>query len=201
MARLSWVTRGAATADRMRQRIARNGFTPNGHPLWDEREIRHLVEGYPRYDDIMPLIPRRSRTAAWRKASKLKITRPRPPDWSTNEIPRLRKVYPTGTREEILTNFPGRTYGAIAKAANSRGIYRAPKPYKPTGNTVLDQILQRARSRNWSLRELDLETRGRGYFSGRKWRFGRFNHRAHVKAVSCLGGALKLRWNDRAVKL
>lgn len=196
MARISWVARGAATADRMRRYMARTGFTPNGHPLWDKRETGHLVGGYPYYDNVMLFILRRTRVAARGKASRLKITRPRTPQWSTNEILRLRKVYPTGTREEILVAFPGRTYRAIAAAANSRGIYRAPKGYKPTGNRILDQIQERARQQNWSLFELDQAVKGKGYFSKRRWRGGRFDHRLHWCAVEQLGGVVRARWFD-----
>lgn len=185
------LSRNAATAERMRRRMAFVGHTPNGHPLWNRPETGHLVDGYPGYDAILPLIPRRTRTAAHGKASRLKITKPKAPAWSDNEILRLRKIYPTGTREEILAAFPGRSYAAVAKAANARGIYRAPRPYKPTGNRVLDQILERARGRNWTLVELGEETKHRRYFANRGWKNRRFDLRAHALAAQLLGGELR----------
>lgn len=114
--------------------------------------------------------------------------------WSDNELLRLRKFYPTKTREEVLAAFPGRTYAAVAKAANARGIYRAPKPLKPTGNSVLDQILARARARNVSMEELGHVTQKRSYFLKRRWRNGRFDFAAHSRAVSFLGGKMRINW-------
>lgn len=193
----SWIGRGAASAERMRRQLARNGFTPNGHPLWDRPETASLVDGHPDYSTIMPLILRRTRPAAYAKAGRLKITRPRSPRWSDNEIMRLRKVYPRGTRGEILLAFPQRSYAAIAKAANARGIYRAPKPVRPTGNTVLDQILRRCREQNVALDDLDRWTRSKGYFHKRRWQAGRYNFTAHRAAAILLGGVFRFRVLER----
>lgn len=185
------LSRNAATAERMRRRLAFLGHTPNGHPLWDQPETGHLVDGYPGYDHVLPRIPRRTRGAAHSKASRLKITRPRGRPWDINEIPRLRKHYPTATKEELLALFPGRSHVAIANAANARGIYRARRPYKPTGNRVLDQVLARARERNWSLADLGRESGNSRYFSHQNWRNGRYNHRVHALAVRVLGGGMR----------
>lgn len=195
MARSS-ISRNAETAERMRCRIAFLGVTPSGHPIWNGQETHDLVEEHPDYNAVMQKMWRRTRPATRGKACRLKITRPRAPAWTDNEILRLRKVYPRGTREEILAAFPGRTFQAVAKAANSRGIFRAPKPYKPSGNTILDQIQERARRRNWTLVELDQAIRGRGYFSRRRWKNGALNHRLHWRAVELLGGVVKIRWVD-----
>ena len=75
--------------------------------------------------------------------------------------------------------------------ARKRGIYRQRRAIKPTGHLLVDQILMRARTKNTSLRELDL-TVGRGNY------FGTGRHRAKHKdpinlamAVAALGGNLR----------
>lgn len=190
----SWLVRGAESADRARCRMQLLGVTPNGHPLWEPWEVDPVIGQYPDYRAIFPELERRTHPAVYNKAGRLGVTKPRPPSWSDNEILRLRKVYPNGTREEILAAFPGRTFAAVAKAANARGICRAPKALQPTGSLVLDQILARARSRNVSLEELGAATRKRNYFKKRGWRHGQYDFAAHARAVAFLGGAIRVRW-------
>lgn len=190
----SRLVRGAESADRARRRMLLAGVTPNGHPLWELREVAPVVGRYPDYQSIFPELERRTQPAVYNKAGRLGITKPRAPQWSDNEILRLRRVYPSGTRDEVLAAFPGRTYAAIGKAANARGIYRAPKPLKPTGNPVLDQILARAHERNVSMEELGHVTHKRSYFQKRRWRNGQFDFAAHSRAVAFLGGKIRINW-------
>lgn len=190
----SWLVRGAESADRARRRMLLTGVTPNGHPLWEPREVAPVVGRYPDYQSIFPELERRTSPAVYNKAGRLGITKPRAPPWPDNEILRLRKVYPRGTRDEVLAAFPGRSYAAISKAANARGIYRAQKPLKPTGNTVLDQILARARDRNVSMEGLGHVTHKRSYFQKRRWQSGRFDFAAHSRAVAFLGGKIRISW-------
>jgi hypothetical protein len=196
--KLSWHARGAVTAERMRHLMQLRGVTPNGHPLWEKPEETDLREGVPDYKAVRAKVTRRTTPACYSKASRLKITRPRGRPWSDNDILRLR-IYRHGTREEVLATLPGRTWRAIAKQANARGIYRPKRPLKPTGNGVLDQILKRARERNVSMIELDQEAKRKGYYSSRRWQTGRFNHRAHGLAVEFLGGQLGIRWANERV--
>lgn len=191
---MSWIARGAASAERSRRLMQLRGVTPNGHPLWTQWEVGPVVELAPAYGLIIPMVERRTRPGVYSKAQRLGVAPKAPPRWSENEILRLRKVYPTKSREEVLTAFPGRSYAAVAKAANARGIYRAPQPLKPTGDAILDQILVRARARNVTLEELGCATGKRAYFHRRGWRNGRFDFAAHSRAVAFLGGNIKVRW-------
>jgi hypothetical protein len=137
----------------------------------------------------MPLIPRRSRPAAYAKAGRLGISKPRK-GWSENEILRLRVFYPKGSKEEILAAFPGRTLAAVAKKANSRGIYRAAKKVESTGNRLLDQVLKRAAEYGHSLSDLDRVVRSKTYFSRRRWR-KRVDEAVHCRAARALGGTVR----------
>jgi hypothetical protein len=190
---LSWIARGAASAERGRRLMMLRGVTPNGHPLWAPWEVGPLVGQYPDYRSIFPVLSRRTHPAVYNKAGRLGITMRRAPPWSDNEILRLRKVYPKGTKEEALVAFPGRTYAAVAKAANARGIYKQPKPEKPTGNRLLDQVLTRAKELGFTRADLDVLCRSRKYYRTRSWR-SRPNEAFHCLAVRALGGVVRARF-------
>lgn len=192
--KLSWAARGAASAERGRRLMALRGVTPNGHPLWQAWEVSPVVEMYPRYGSIFPVLQRRTKPAVYGKAGRLGITRPKAREWDENEIPRLRKLYPAGTRAEIEAAFPGRSYSAVAKAANARGIYRAKKQRPPTGIRLLDQLLARARSEGYTMKDLDAMSRTKGYFTGRRWRT-KPNQAVHCYAVRRMGGVVRAKFS------
>lgn len=187
---LSWIARGAASAERGRRLMELRGVTPNGHPLWAPWEVQQVLDIYPEYRSIFPLLDRRTRPAVYGKAGRLGITTRRPQSWIDNEIIRLRKVYPHGTRAEILAAFPGRSYAAVAKAATSRNIFRARKPLVSTGSRLLDQVLERARMLNYTMIDLDRFGRSKNYFSKRKWRT-KLNEAVHCHAARAMGGVLR----------
>lgn len=186
----SWLVRGAESADRARRRMQLLGVTPNGHPLWEPWEVEPVIGRYPDYRSIFPVLDRRTHPAVYNKAGRLGITKPRGQPWSENEILRLRKVYPKGTRAEIDAAFPGRSYNAIAKMANVRGIYRAPRPLKPTGHRLLDQVLERARKMNLSRSDLDSMARSKRYFQSSAWK-RRADVAIHCRAAVVLGGTIR----------
>jgi hypothetical protein len=187
---LSWIARGAASAECSRRLMQLRGVTPNGHPLWANWEVDPVLGLYPDYGSIFPRLTRRTKPATYSKAGRLGITKPRGKEWSDpNEVWRLR-IYSTGTVEEVLAAFPSRTYGAIAHAARKRGFRRPPRPLKPSGIRIVDQILARARSTGWKLEELDAACRGKGYFRGRRWR-SKPDPYMHRRAVEVLGGQVR----------
>jgi hypothetical protein len=194
----SWLTRGAATTERMRRQIRREGVTPNGHPLWIPPETGALTENHPDYTTALSIIKRRTRKAARSKASRMGITKPNRP-WDENEILRLRKVYPDGTPEEIATAFPDRTLAAVAGRARLRGIYRTKRAYKPTGIHLVDQVLQRAAVMKWTLADLDEGGGCKSYFYNRMWR-SHLDARALTRAVEALGGNIEAVWNSAATE-
>ena len=185
--------RGAISAENARRQMLLRGVTPNGHPLWNRIEAGNLIHGHPDYKAILVLNSRRTRPAHYGKAGRLGITRPQAPRWDENELPRLHRMFRKATQAELLAAFPGRSWAAICKRANADGYHRAPRVLKPTGSTLLDQILQRARQMNWSSEDLDKAVGRKGYFRKRKWRNGRFDHTAHNRAVAALGGRLRAR--------
>lgn len=191
---ISWLSRGAQAAERARWRMYRTGATPNGHPLWDQFEVGNMVEHHPHYDVLEPLLCRRTRRAQYAKAGRLGVTR-RHRVWDENEVPRLRKMYPTATPEALLAAFPGRTLPAIRSAAQKRGFQRSRKPYALSGILVIDRILTRATELNMNLSDLDALGGKAGYFSRRRWRYGILQMKPVGLVVKSLGGELRVRWN------
>ena len=190
MQRKSWLVRNAESAERARRVMGLRGVTPSGHPLWKDWEVGPLVDRYPDYRSIFPLLTRRTSPAAYSKAGRLGITKSRGRPWDDpNEIWRL-KIYRNGTREEILAAFPGRSWGAIAKAANKRGFRRSRTKEAETGILLLDQILARASANGYSLRDLDNFSRSGNYFRRRGWRTHP-DASAHCRAARALGGTVR----------
>jgi hypothetical protein len=187
---LSWIARGAASAERGRRLMQLRGVTPNGHPLWAGWEVAPVIGMYPDYGSIFPILVRRTRPAVYSKASSLGVAKPRAPAWSDNEILRLRKVYPSCTREEIMAELPGRTFSAIARMASQRHISRSKPSISPTGIRILDQILERARRFNYSMSELDKLGRAGRYFTTKKWR-SKPNDVVHYRVARALGGNVR----------
>lgn len=187
---LSWIARGAASAERARRRMQLLGVTPNGYPVWAGWEEAPLLHLGPSYSIIGPMLERRTTHALYSKAGRLGVTQPRGKPWTDpNEIWRL-KIYATGTKAEILAAFPGRTWGAIAHAARKRG-YRRPKPQPaPSGIIIIDQILERAAKRGWKLSDLDEVCRTAYYFRRGRWK-SKLDPVAVQRAVEVLGGRVR----------
>jgi hypothetical protein len=186
--------RGAISAENSRRLMMLRGFTPNGHRLWNGVEASNLFHGYPDYPAVMVLNIRRTRSAHYGKAQRMGITSPRGRSWTDNEILRLHRLFPHTSKIEITDALPGRTWKAICARAHKDGYRRPKRPLRPTGCLLLDQILERARRKDWTLGDLDRQVRGRGYFQKRGWRHGGFNDSLHGSAVHALGGHLRARW-------
>ncbi len=190
---LGHFARGAVSAENARRQIELRGFTPNGHRLWTMFEAGTLRVGYPDYNAVMAINTRRTRPAHHGKASRMKITRPRAPEWDVNEITRLHRMFPRAAKADLLAALPGRSWRAISGRAWKDG-YRRPKgALVPTGDTLLDQIRERARQKGWTLEDLDFHTASGGYFAKSKWRGGASNAAIFVRAVRVLGGQVRAR--------
>ena len=174
----------------MRQRIAFLGVAPSGHPLWTEPEVAPVVHLAPGYSIIEPMLERRTRGATRNKASRLGVAGMARPRWSDNEVVQLRKVYPSKSRDQVLAAFPGRSYAAVAKAANARGIFRSKPMLQQTGFRLLDQVLCRAKVLNLSLADLDRLARSGRYFRSHRWS-KRADERFHYIIARTLGGTVR----------
>ena len=190
------LARNVASGDRARARMQATGLTPSGHPLWIDPETGALRKGYPNYGKVLAEVRRRTRGAAHSKASRINITRPRPAPWDPpNDKPKMRKLYPKGTRAELLSAFPGRSWRAIQARAQSWHIFRTRPTLVPRGLALVDAILLEARSRNLTAIELDAQINGRGFFTRRHSRLSPSGWTKVLRALRMLGGALRARWS------
>src|SRR6266478_1208652 len=93
--RLSRLTAGAVSAERLRRHMAKSGRTLAGQKLWTKADIEHLRRAYPDYRKARALLPSRSLSAIKSKAFRLRITRAQR-IWSDNDVKRLKVPYRSG---------------------------------------------------------------------------------------------------------
>ena len=157
---------------------------------WEPWEVSILRNSYPDVSKIAAQLPGRTPSAIKGKAAYIGISRASSLKWSDAEIIRLRKVYPTGTRDEVEAAFPGRTYNAVAAKALRRNIRRAKRNNAPTGNRLLDQVFKEAAKLNLSRSDMDFVARSGRYFQRSKWKV-RPNTAIHCRAAIAMGATLR----------
>lgn len=102
---LAYYARNAATAERMRRKMRKEGVTLSGKKLWTEAEDEILRASYPNYRRMLKLLPHRTHQAVLMRCRKLglkKFVRP----WTAFEVSKLRKLYSSASIEEICAAFP-----------------------------------------------------------------------------------------------
>jgi hypothetical protein len=134
---LKYLSRNAASAERVRLRILRSGFTISGHRLWTDGEDWVCQFFYPDYFTICQVLDTRSRKAVQTRCQKLGLV-PKKLCWGWSAKQKLRKLYPEASREETCDAFPGVDWSKIQSAARYYNYRRKKKPYKVTG--VLRQL-------------------------------------------------------------
>lgn len=187
--RKSWLVRGIEAGERARHRMQLTGLSPNGHTLWQAWEQSPLEVLGPAHTIVGPMLEQRSDLARYSKASRMGVAFKRR-SLSEVQARSLKRLYPKASHAELLAAFPGWTIEALRAAANRRGYKRAPKPFEPTGIRILDQILQRAESRNHTLQDLDAYGGCKGYFTRRLWR-KKPSHVVHCHTVRNMGGTVR----------
>jgi hypothetical protein len=170
-----------------RARMRRTGFTPMGYPLWTKSEDDTLRQLYPDYPAIRRALRRRSHYSIKGRAKTLGETKRKVAHyrWSADAVNRLRKIYPTSTRAEILAAFPGASWQQIKDKRKHIKVYRIRKPLMPTGYLALDNLRKRAREMNLSMTDLDAMAKTKFYFQKQGWRTG-LNRRIVKRAIEAL---------------
>jgi hypothetical protein len=149
---------------------------------------------YPNYGALRKALRRRTYRALRARAGTLGITIKRH-RWTAIEASRLRRLYPTATRDEILAALPGLRWKQIKAMAKYRRLHRARKPLKPTGFPIIDDIRLRAFHLNLSMVDLDAMARTRCYFQKACWHSGKISDRAVHRAIRALDGSIIAHWN------
>lgn len=192
---LAYYARNAASAERARRRMRKEGCTMSGQKLWSEEECEIIREVGPDFDAIHQRLPHRSRIAIRFRCKQMGLTHRPQHVWTAGEISKLRKLYPAASIEEICDAFPHSTWVNISQVARYRGFRRARRPFKPTGNAPVDEMLAKLFQANLTFSDLDKECRTKRYFQKQKWRL-KPNYNRLVKAIELLDGELAVRWRE-----
>lgn len=192
---LQYASRSASFSERTRQRIAISGQTVNGFPLWTETEHVVCRQLHPDVEAIRRRLPHRTLVAIQERCRKLGLCRRRNP-WTGTEVAKLRRLYPTATKEELVAAFPRHSYVAIKLAANKRSIYKVKKPYVPTGNPLLDEVRSRCYELRITMPDLDEISGTKKFFTKSRWWKHRSPFSPTMRAVAALAGNLRVEWDD-----
>lgn len=192
---LHYFSRYASLAESTRKRIRLSGFSPSGHPLWTQKEDSIVRRYYPDFDKLMKRLPGRSYRAILARSQLLNVARKKKV-WLASEISRLRRVYGRQSREELQALFPGFSHKRIHRKAKEMGLVRSPE-FKRTPFPIIDQIKQRCRYLNLTMRDLDEMAKTKSYFSQAKWTGrSKINSECVRRAVEALDGRLEAKWTE-----
>lgn len=191
---LAYYARNAASAERARRRMRREGVTMSGSILWTEAEIQ-ILRQFPSNQQAHERLPHRTIKAIENQRRKQRLTR-QLHWWTAAEISKLRRMYPRCSKEEICATFPHATWSSIQHAAWRHNFRREKPPYKPTGHPAVDQILEKCFSIGWSLVDLDREAKTRGYFAHGCRQCNGPNYKAIGRALNVLQGRVSIEWLD-----
>lgn len=191
---------GLASRDWMR----RNGRTQLGQKLWEDHENAAIRSLWPDYEAIKAALPHRTYGAIQAQAARIGASA-KGHVWTTGEVLRLRRIFPTATHAELLAAFPGVSLRAIRSHAFRLNLRRAVKPYGPTGCALLDELRDRCRFLNLSMADLDAMAGTGTYFQRSGWRSGRragastnrqFSYERVVKGILAIGGNVVADWGE-----
>lgn len=192
---LAFHARNAAAAQRVRARILRTGYTLFGQRLWSEEEDLVCRLFYPDYFALRQILYNRTARAIQRRCQVLGLAKRRR-QWGPLDKQKLRKLYPSASREEICATFPDVAWENIQAVARYYGWKRDKKPYKITGIVSLDQVRRRCYEIKWTMRDLDEESRTKRYFQTRGYCSKHPNFKQINRAVKTLGGQMEVRWSS-----
>lgn len=193
---LAYQAKGAASAERARERAKYTGMSPNAFPLWTVKEIETVRRLYPNFSAMRHALPRRTLNAIYLQAQRQGIGR-KFHTWTASEVARLRRIYPTGTKSELAKAFPSLSWSQIKGGAVRRNIRRIRwdrPPPKPSGFPILDQVIRRAREYRYTMRELDIIAKTGNYFGGSVWTTQGLNRKAVYRAIEALDGEVAIVW-------
>ncbi|CAK06337.1 hypothetical protein ELG83_02505 [Rhizobium leguminosarum] len=192
---LAYYAKNAATAERVRARMARLGVTPAGHKVWTEIEDDFCRLLYFDHFALRQILRHRTARAIQARCCELGFGR-KYHRWGPLERQKLRKLYPEASREEICATFPDIPWENIQAAARYYGYRRKKKRYVITGIAANDQVRAFCYDLGWIMRDLDEESGTGRYFQRNGSRRKYPDFKAISKAVKALGGILEVRWQE-----
>jgi len=183
----------AQRSERARQRVLREGKTPNGHRLWTKAEDAIVRHFYPDYRAMKRRL-RRSMQAITSRVHALRLG-PKTKTWKTTDVARLRRMWKEATKSEILAAFPERNWQSIANKGRTFGIKRRPWVPSTIGHPIVDAIRKRAADLNLSLGDVDAMCSGHHFFANSSRRKGMPRSNILLRAIEALDGHIEVVWH------
>ncbi|WP_404323944.1 hypothetical protein LG298_09810 [Cytobacillus firmus] len=129
---------------------------------WSDEELNILSTQYEisTFIEIRELLPNKSESAIWAKASKLGLTMRE--KWKEEEVRKLKETYPFYTNEELLQFFPNRTIKSISSMASkilrlNKAIDYKEKYRNQTKKMLIDSLIDFARSLNRTPTSIEIQ--------------------------------------------
>ncbi|WP_170125177.1 hypothetical protein [Pseudaminobacter salicylatoxidans] len=184
---MAWLNRSLAAKDKIRKA----GRTPNGHTLWKSSERAVLKKHFPDYKAIKKRLPERSMAAIRGQCHLMGLSTPKAA-WTAADRAKLKRLFPTVSKAELLAAFPGRTYVSLQVSGYQMGLKRWRKPYVKTSHPVLDDVREACRTKGHFMPDLDVYAGTGHYFSRLAARRKKHDFRKVDKAIKALGGTLTI---------
>ncbi|MES4993883.1 hypothetical protein ABVB70_26685, partial [Agrobacterium radiobacter] len=102
---LSFHNRTLTISMQVKERIRRTGYTPSGFKVWTAEEDEIVKSLYPLYAEMQLRFPERSLKALHGRCERLGIAK-KLHWWTAAEISKLRRLYPTASRDLPLNFHP-----------------------------------------------------------------------------------------------
>ncbi|TGQ79343.1 hypothetical protein EN850_20865 [Mesorhizobium sp. M8A.F.Ca.ET.207.01.1.1] len=176
-------------------RIRKAGRTPNGHALWTPAERAVLTKWFPDYKAMKKRLPKRSMAAITGQCHLMGLSTPKPA-WTAADRTKLRRLFTTVSKAELLAAFPDRTWTSLQVNGYQMGLRRWRKPYVKTSHPVIDDVREACRTKGHFMPDLDVYAGTGRYFSKLAQRRKKHDLRKVDKAVKALGGTLVIEWGD-----
>lgn len=162
---------------------------------WSASEDETVKALYPDRKAIRKALPLRSHWAVRSRAQILGLA-PKRHVWTGAQLKLLKRLYPSASKRELLAAFPWATYIGICATANHYGLVRNRALPTSSGYKVIDQIRGRAALVGYTMVQFDALAGTGVFFSKAKWSRGEEFKPEIGKAVSALGGTLRIDWGE-----
>lgn len=174
--------------------VCRQGRAHNGG-AWTPSEIEQVRRHFPDTKKLAKILPHRTLCAVRSRAGQLGL-RKKQHRWLACDLTLLRKMWTGGaSKAQIEAALPAYSWDQIRSQVQDRRFRRPRKSLTASGHVIIDQIKDRAKELNLSMRDVDAMAHSGNYFYAAGWIKKSHPHSRHVaKAVAALDGDLAVIW-------
>ena len=170
------------------------GGTHRGHSVGYDLGSGKRRRGYPDYDKVLAAVRARSSRAGLPTVSRRGRRGIELRHWDPeNDKPRMRRIFPRGSHEEIMAAFPGRSWTAISLRARAWNIRRIRPDLGSRGVSIIDSIIAEARRANLSVTDLNAMAGTNFFYKKRTAPLSRRSWVLVLRTIRLLGGSVRAR--------